>query len=135
MLNAIMMGYEFFAFFSASETPATTSGYEGFFHCTSFEGTTEKAVLRFIIRDHDAKKFEDRKRFVEKAVNWLRDKYGADRVQLDLHDQYRNMADKLSERMEVVDLALDAMKALDIKSFIIPMRGGTDGAALSWRGL
>lgn len=135
MLNAIMMGQEFLSLFPASETPATTSGYEGFFHCTSFEGTTEKAVLRFIIRDHDAKKFEDRKRFVERAVSWLRDKYGAERVRLDLHDQYRNMADKLSERMEVVDLALDAMKALDIKSFIIPMRGGTDGAALSWRGL
>ena len=135
MLNAVMLGHELLSLLPASETPATTEKYEGYFHCLGFEGETEKATLRFIIRDHDKQKFEARKKFMERCVKWLQDKYGADRFQLEMKDQYYNMAEKLKGHMDIVDTAVEAMKALDITPFFIPMRGGTDGAALSWRGL
>ncbi|MBQ9565333.1 MAG: peptidase T [Synergistaceae bacterium] len=135
MLNAVMLGHELLSLLPASETPATTEKYEGYFHCLSFEGETEKATLRFIIRDHDREKFEARKKFMEKCVKWLNDKYGENRFKLEMKDQYYNMAEKLQGHMDIVDTAVEAMKALDITPFFIPMRGGTDGAALSWRGL
>ncbi|MCR5346943.1 MAG: peptidase T [Fretibacterium sp.] len=135
MLNAVMLGHELLSMLPPSETPATTEKYEGYFHCLGFEAETERATLRFIIRDHDREKFEARKKFMEKCVNWLKDKYGADRFQLEMRDQYYNMAEKLKGHMDIVDTAVEAMKALDIQPFFIPMRGGTDGAALSWRGL
>ena len=135
MLNAVMLGHELLSLLPASETPATTEKYEGYFHCLNFEGETEKATLRFIIRDHDKEKFEARKKFMERCVKWLQDKYGADRFKLEMKDQYYNMAEKLKGHMDIVDTAVEAMKALDITPFFIPMRGGTDGAALSWRGL
>lgn len=135
MLNAVVMGQELCALFPPAETPATTEGYEGYYHCLSFSGTTDLATLKFIIRDHDTPKFEARKAFMERAVKWMQDKYGKERFTLALNDQYRNMADKLKDNMEIVDIALDAMKELNIVPKIIPMRGGTDGAALSWRGL
>ncbi len=135
MLSAVTMGHEFLSLFPAAETPATTERYEGFHHCTNFEAGTERATLRFIIRDHDSKRFAERKAFMEKAVNWMRDKYGADRFELEMKDQYFNMADKLAGNMHVVETAMEAMRELGIEPQIIPMRGGTDGAALSWRGL
>lgn len=135
MLNAVTMGQEFNALFPPAETPATTEGYEGYYHCLSFQGITEEATLKYIIRDHDTPKFEARKAFMQKAVQWMKDKYGADRFTLTMHDQYRNMADKLKDHMHIVDTALEAMRELGIEPDIIPMRGGTDGAALSWRGL
>ena len=135
MLNAVTMGQELNALFPPAETPATTEGYEGYYHCLSFQGTTESAVLKFIIRDHDTPRFQERKKFMEKAVGWMQDKYGKDRFSLDMRDQYRNMADKVKEKKHVADMALEAMKELGIEPSIIPMRGGTDGAALSWRGL
>lgn len=135
MLNAVTMGQELLALFPPAETPATTDGYEGYYHCLSFQATTEQGTLKFLIRDHDTQKFEARKAFMEKAVNWMKDKYGADRFSLVLKDQYRNMADKLKDHMHIVDTALEAMREMDIEPNIIPMRGGTDGAALSWRGL
>jgi tripeptide aminopeptidase len=135
MLNAVTMGQEFNALFPPAETPATTEGYEGYYHCMSFNGSVEGVTLKYIIRDHDTPKFEGRKRFMEKAIEWMRDKYGQDRFELDMRDQYRNMADKVKGHEEIVELALSAMRELGIEPRIIPMRGGTDGAALSWRGL
>jgi tripeptide aminopeptidase len=135
MLNAVTMGQELNALFPPAETPETTEGYEGYYHCLSFQGTTESAVLKYIIRDHDTPRFQTRKKFMEKAVGWMQDKYGEDRFFLDMKDQYRNMADKVKEKKHVVDTALEAMGELGIEPNIIPMRGGTDGAALSWRGL
>ncbi|MBR1672874.1 MAG: peptidase T [Fretibacterium sp.] len=135
MLNAIMLGHELLSLLPPDETPTTTDNYEGYFHCLSFAGETERAELRFIIRDHDREKFEARKKFMEKCVNWLRDKYGAERFQLDMKDQYFNMADKLKGHMDIVDTVMEGMRELGIEPIIVPMRGGTDGAALSWRGL
>jgi tripeptide aminopeptidase len=135
MLNAVTMGRELNALFPPAETPESTEGYEGYYHCLSFQGTTESAVLKFLIRDHDASRFEARKAFMEKAVQWMRDKYGKDRFSLDMRDQYRNMADKVKGKEYIVETALRAMRELGIEPFTIPMRGGTDGAALSWRGL
>ncbi|MDR1731195.1 MAG: peptidase T [Synergistaceae bacterium] len=135
MLNAVTMGREFCALFPPAETPEHTEGYEGYYHCLSFQGTTEAATLKFLIRDHDTPRFEARKQFMEKAVNWMKDKYGGDRFTLSLRDQYRNMADKVKGHEHIVETALAAMRELGIEPFIVPMRGGTDGAALSWRGL
>jgi len=135
MLNAITMGQELNALFPPAETPQSTEGYEGYYHCNSFQGTTEEATLKYIIRDHDTPRFEARKKFMERAVQWMKDKYGEDRFTLTLKEQYRNMADKLKGHEHIVNTALEAMRELGIEPKIIPMRGGTDGAALSWRGL
>jgi len=135
MLNAVAMGQELNALFPPAETPATTERYEGYYHCMSFQGTTESAVLKFIIRDHDTERFKARNKFMEKAVQWMNDKYGDERFKLTTKEQYLNMADKLKGHEYIAETALEAMKELGINPIIIPMRGGTDGAALSWRGL
>ncbi|MDR1966030.1 MAG: peptidase T [Synergistaceae bacterium] len=135
MLNAVVMGQELNSLFPADETPASTEGYEGYYHCLEFHGITEEATLKYIIRDHDSSKFEARKGFMRRAVRWMQDKYGEDRFSLSMKDQYFNMAEKLKGNMHIVDTMLDAMRELGIEPKIIPMRGGTDGSALSWRGL
>ncbi|MDR1875782.1 MAG: peptidase T [Synergistaceae bacterium] len=135
MLSAVTMGREFASLFPPAEVPECTEGYEGYYHCTSFQGTTESATLKYIIRDHDTPRFEARKRFMEKAVRWMKDKYGEDRFTLEMREQYRNMADKVKGNEHIIETALAAMRELGITPRIIPMRGGTDGAALSWRGL
>lgn len=135
MLNAIVMAQELCALFPSAETPAHTSGYEGYFHCLSFHGETEEACLKFLIRDHDTKLFEERKEFMRRAVKWMRDKYGENRFSLEIKEQYRNMAEKLAGNMDIVDTMIEAMRELGIETKVIAMRGGTDGAALSWRGL
>jgi len=135
MLSAVTMGQELNSLFPPAETPATTEGYEGYYHCLSFQGITESATLKYIIRDHDTPRFEARKKFMERVVQWMKDKYGEDRFVLTMKDQYRNMADKLKGHEYILNTALDAMRELGIEPNIIPMRGGTDGAALSWRGL
>lgn len=135
MLNAVMLGHELLALFPPCETPAATEGYEGFYHCIDFRGATEEATLKFIIRDHDGAKFEGRKSFAERAVRWMQDKYGEERFELTIAEQYRNMAEKLSGRTDIVEAMVEAMRAAGIEPKNKPMRGGTDGAALSWRGL
>ena len=135
MLSAVTMGCEFLSMFPAHETPATTEKYEGYYHCLTFNGDTENAELHFIIRDHDMKKFEARKKFFADCVDWMRKKYGAERFDLEMHDQYYNMREKLDGNMHIVDLAVNAMKELGINYYFKAMRGGTDGAALSYRGL
>ena len=135
MLSAVTMGCEFLSMLPAHETPATTEKYEGYYHCLTFNGNTENAELHFIIRDHDMKKFEARKKFFADCVDWMRKKYGAERFDLEMHDQYYNMREKLDGNMHIVDLAVNAMKELGINYYFKAMRGGTDGAALSYRGL
>lgn len=135
MLSAVTMGCEFLSMLPPSETPATTEKREGYYHCLTFNGDTENAELHFLIRDHDMKKFEARKKFFADCVDWMRHKYGAERFDLEMHDQYYNMREKLDGNMHIVDLAVKAMKALGIEPYFKAMRGGTDGAALSYRGL
>lgn len=135
MLNAIVMAQELCALLPPAETPACTCGYEGYYHCLSFQGETENTTLKFLIRDHDATLFGERKEFMRRAVKWMQDKYGENRFTLTIKEQYRNMAEKIADRMDIVETMLEAMRELDIEPRIIAMRGGTDGAALSWRGL
>ncbi|MDR1885879.1 MAG: peptidase T, partial [Synergistaceae bacterium] len=135
MLNAIMMGHELNALFPPAETPSATDGYEGYYHCLGFNGVTEEATLKYIIRDHDSERFEGRIEFMKRAVGWMKDKYGADRFTLTIKEQYRNMADVLRRCPDVLDIITNAMRELGIEPDVLPMRGGTDGAALTWRGL
>lgn len=133
MLSAVTMGNKFLLMPPPFETPATTEKYEGYYHCLSFNADTENAVLHFIIRDHDLKKFEGRKKFFAKCVDWMKGKYGAERFELEMHDRYYNMYEKVKDHMNIVELPVKAMKALGIEPYYKAMRGGTDGAALSWR--
>ena len=135
MLSAVMMGCEFLSMLPPYETPATTEKYEGYYHCLTFNGDTENAELHFIIRDHDMAKFEGRKKFFADYVDWMRRKYGAERFDLEMHDQYFNMKEKVKDHMDIVELPVRAMKEVGITPFFKAMRGGTDGAALSCRGL
>ena len=135
MLSAVTMGCELLSMLPAHETPATTEKYEGYYHCLTFNGDTENAELHFIIRDHDMKKFEGRKKFLADCVEWMRRKYGAERFDLEMHDQYYNMLEKVKGHMDIVELPVKAMKEIGIEPFFKAMRGGTDGAALSYRGL
>ncbi|BDC99307.1 peptidase T [Persicobacter psychrovividus] len=135
MVNSMRIATEFAQEFPADETPETTEGYEGFFHLVHMEGSIEASKLQFIIRDHDGEKYEARKAFVEKMVKKYQEKYGTDMVKLTMKDQYFNMREKVEPVMEIVDIAAEAMKSLEIKPLIKPIRGGTDGARLSFMGL
>ena len=135
MLSAVTLGNEFLLMLPPAETPATTEQYEGYYHCLTFNADTENAELHFIIRDHDKAKFEGRKEFFTRCVEWMRKKYGAERFELEMNDQYYNMLEKVKDHMEIVELPVRAMKELGIEPYFKAMRGGTDGAALSFRGL
>ncbi len=135
MKNALLIGMELEAMLPQEQKPAYTEGYEGFFHLDSMEGSVESAVMDYIIRDHDQKKFEDKKQFFIKIVGFLNEKYGAGTVELTLKDSYYNMKEKLKEHMELVENAKAAMEKLGICPIITPIRGGTDGARLSYMGL
>ena len=135
MLSAVMLGNELLNMFPSNETPAMTEGREGFYHCINFNCTPEEGEIIFIIRDHDTKKFNERKNFMTQCINTLQEKYNAAKFELSITDQYYNMLEKFRENMYPVDLAVNAMKDLQITPVILPIRGGTDGAALSWRGL
>ncbi|MBQ3082865.1 MAG: peptidase T [Alistipes sp.] len=135
MINAIEVAGEMMQLLPAWERPEHTEGYEGFYHCVGVSGTVEKASLTYIIRDHDAERFERRKRFMWSAVDFLRAKYGGDTVNLTLKDQYYNMRKMVEPHPEVIDRALKAMEMADVKPLVRPIRGGTDGARLSFMGL
>ena len=135
MVSAVTLGNELLNLLPANETPAHTEGKEGFYHCMSFNASSEYAELNFIIRDHDMKKFESRKKFIAKCVDFLQGKYISAKFELNIIDQYYNMFEKIQDNMQPVNLAIQAMKELNIKPVIVPVRGGTDGAALTWRGL
>lgn len=135
MVNASLVAMEFNSMLPAGDTPRDTEGYEGFFHLTDMQGDVETARTRYIIRDHDAGKFEARKTTMEHAAKLLNAKYGAGTVELTIREQYRNMIEKIKERFEVVEKAVRAAEACGLTAKAVPIRGGTDGAALSFRGL
>lgn len=135
MINAIEVAGEMMQLLPAWERPEHTEGYEGFFHCVGVSGTVEKASLSYIIRDHDAERFEQRKRFMWSAVDFLRAKYGGNAVNLTLKDQYFNMRKMVEPHPQVIDRAIEAMEMAGVKPLVRPIRGGTDGARLSFMGL
>lgn len=135
MVNASRLAVEFAEMLPKDETPETTEGYEGFFHLVAMEGRCEEAKLSYIIRDHDRERFEDRKRFMEKCVEQMNEKYGEGTVVLQMNDQYYNMKEKIDPNMHVIDLVLKAMQDSGVAPKVRAIRGGTDGAQLSFKGL
>ena len=135
MVNSTKIAMEFHAQLPAQEAPEYTDGYDGFYHLLSFNGDVEKTTLTYIIRDFDKQKFADKKENVEKIVTQLREKYGEDRISLEMNDQYYNMREKIEPVMQIVDIAAKAMKTHQIEPVIEPIRGGTDGSQLSYMGL
>jgi tripeptide aminopeptidase len=135
MVNAVMLAHEFMGLFPPAETPAATERYEGYYHCREAHGDVEEMTLKYMIRDHDRESFAARKGFMERCVRWMREKHGQERFALSMSDEYYNMRDKLDGKAHVVDIMLDAMRELGIEPNVAPIRGGTDGAALTWRGL
>lgn len=135
MVNASKMAMEFHQALPAGQAPEFTEGYEGFYHLLSFNGDVEVAKLDYIIRDFDKKQFEAKKARIEKVVTMLTEKYGKDRIQYQITDQYYNMRDKIEPVIEIVEIASDAMTNLNIEPIIAPIRGGTDGSQLSYMGL
>lgn len=135
MKNAAQLAVEFHSMLPAAETPEHTEGYEGFYHLTRIAGDEENAQLRYIIRDHDREKFEARKTTIQRITKYLNDKYGAGTFELDLKDSYYNMKEKIEEHPEIVARAEQAMKEAGITPRAVPIRGGTDGARLSFMGL
>ena len=135
MVNASLLAAEFAMLMPKDETPETTEGYQGFYHLTSMQTSTEQAHMSYIIRDHDRDKFEDRKRFIVRTADELNRKYGEGTVVVELKDQYYNMKEMIDPQMHVIDLVLKAMQEVGVAPKVRPIRGGTDGAQLSFRGL
>ena len=135
MRNAMRVAADFIHRMPAGETPETTEGYEGFYHLTGMKGTVEEAVLSYIIRDHDRQKFEARKAFMEQLAETLNGEYGAGTVAVETHDQYYNMREKVEPMMQIIDIAKEAIEAAGAKCQVKAIRGGTDGAQLSFKGL
>lgn len=135
MINANGLAAEFAAMMPANETPETTEGYEGFYHLLGIESNIEHAKMSYIIRDHDRARFEERKAFIAECVDKINKKYGAGTVSADVKDQYYNMKEMIDPNMHVVDIVLKAMQACGVPPKVEPIRGGTDGAQLSFKGL
>ena len=135
MVNAQLVAMEFQGMLPAEEIPSKTEGYEGFFHLTDMEGTVEKAVLHYIVRDHDKEKFEGRKALMEKITDFLNEKYGVGTVELELKDQYYNMKEMVEPHFHLIEYAKEAAKEAGLNPKVVPIRGGTDGARLSFMGL
>lgn len=135
MVNASRVAVEFQNMIPAEETPEATTGYQGFYHLTGIEGHCEEAKLSYIIRDHDHNKFEDRKAFITKCAEAINGKYGEGTCNVDITDQYYNMKEKIDPNMHVIDIVLHAMQECGVPSRVKPIRGGTDGAQLSFKGL
>ena len=135
MVNSMYYATEFVNALPRLETPEHTEGYEGFFHLHNIDGKVEETTLQYIIRDHDKDKFEARKALMEKVVFDLNTKFEAEIFEIEIKDQYFNMKEKVEPVKHIVDIAEEAMKALDITPLIKPIRGGTDGSQLSYMGL
>ena len=132
MKNAILLANQFISMLPAAETPSHTEGYEGFYHVTDLAGNESQVVLHAIIRDHDLEKFNARKAFVERLTAYLNDQWGQGTFRLDMKDSYYNMKEKIRPHMELIENAKAAMEAVGVEPVIVPIRGGTDGARLSW---
>ena len=135
MINANRLAVEFASMLPDNETPETTEGYQGFYHLIGIKAETEPATLSYIIRDHDRDRFEDRKSFVMACAKKMNEKYGEGTVTADVNDQYYNMKEKIDPNMHVIDLVLRAMQECAVTPKVQPIRGGTDGAQLSFKGL
>jgi len=135
MKNAILIGQELNSLLPIEQRPEYTEGYEGFFHIISFKGAVEEADFAYIIRDHDAAKFDRKKEVIRECVDFINRKYGEGTAVLDLRDQYRNMREQVEPHYHIIEKAVKAMEMEGIKPKIQPIRGGTDGANLSYMGL
>ena len=135
MVNAIRVASEFIEALPQDEVPEKTEGYEGFFHVVGIEGSVEKASVSYIIRDHDRERFEQRKRLFRKTAENLSERYGAGTVNATVKDQYYNMREQIDPVMHVIDIAIKAMADAGVSPRVQAIRGGTDGAQLSFKGL
>ena len=135
MVNANALAAEFAKMLPEDETPETTEGYQGFYHLLGIQSNIEEAKMSYIIRDHDRDIFEDRKRFIQHCADRMNEKYGEGTVICDVKDQYYNMKEKIDPQMHVIDVVLHAMQACEVAPKVRPIRGGTDGAQLSFKGL
>ena len=135
MVNAQLIAMEFQSMLPQAQRPEHTEGYEGFIHLTGMEGSVEHASLHYIIRDHDMEKFQQKKQLMTAAAAFLNEKYGAGTVELTLKDSYFNMLEKIQPVMYIVERAKNAMEHEGITPIVVPIRGGTDGARLSFMGL
>ncbi len=135
MKNALLIGMEFNGMLPAWETPAHTEGYEGFYHLCEMQGDEELTTLSYILRDHDADKLEQKKETMRRIAAYLNQKWGEGTVEVTIKDSYRNMREMLEPHMEIVDKAKDAFEACGVTPIVQPIRGGTDGARLSYMGL
>ncbi len=135
MVNAVRIATELQGLMPQTELPETTENYQGFFHLLSMEGNVENASMSYLIRDHDTRRFQERKEFLTKVVDGLNQKYGQGTVLLTINDQYYNMREKIEPVFYVVDIAIKAMENLGISPKVQAIRGGTDGAQLSFKGL
>ena len=135
MRNAARMAFEFHSMLPVLEIPENTEGYEGFYHLCSIQGEEQEAELRYIIRDHDMKKFQLKKERIQKIADYLNEKYGENTFELTVKDSYFNMREKVEERPEVIERAKKALQDCGMTPRCVPIRGGTDGARLSFMGL
>lgn len=135
MINSIRIANQFISMLPRHETPEHTEGYEGFYHLTGIQGDVEQTTLLYIIRDHDRSRFESRKREMAHLVRKINAEFGEDVAVLELRDQYYNMREKIEPVMHIIDTAFAAMEAVGVKPNVKPIRGGTDGAQLSFKGL
>ena len=135
MINSQYVAMEFHSLLPPVQRPEHTEGYEGFFHMIDMQGNVEKTCLRYIIRDHDMDKFLEKKNLMEKACRYLNEKYGMGTVSLEINDSYYNMREKIAPCMYIVERAKQAMEQAGMTPITVPIRGGTDGARLSFMGL
>lgn len=135
MINALLVAMEFNSLLPEQERPEHTEGHEGFYHLTDMSGDVSSATLKYIIRDHDMQKFENKKQFMTDVVNMINSKYNEDTVKIDINDSYYNMIEKIRPHMHLVENAKKAIAMTGAVPEIVPIRGGTDGARLSYEGL
>lgn len=135
MINALNIATEFNFLLPEFMKPEYTQGYEGFYHLIDINGSVENATMQYIIRDHDQKLFEQKKQFILKTAQFLNEKYGSEIITVDMSDQYYNMRKMVEKEMHIVETAFKAMELCGIKPLVVPIRGGTDGARLSYMGL
>lgn len=135
MVNSMRIAYQLAVMLPRWETPEHTQGYEGFYHLIGMNGTVEETTLSYIIRDHDRARFESRKRELEHLVRKVNREYGEGTAEIEMRDQYYNMREKIEPVMHIIELAKNAMEAVGVTPVVKPIRGGTDGARLSFEGL
>ena len=134
MINALRIAMELESMLPVNEKPEYTEGYEGFYLLTDLSGTVDQAIMKYIIRDHSKEKFEHKKQYMKDVVDFLNKKYG-NIIDIEIQDSYYNMKEKIEPHMEIIELAKKSMEELNITPIIKPIRGGTDGANLSYKGL